>query len=170
MMTDLLPHVEAASSEDENDNDDEIELRTGEEGEVQIVEPPEVKRHVPENEVFPALDVRPVAPKKKKRTVSKKQLEHLARCRQLAADKRAAKPKPVPKKAAPTQSHAGGYSAADMEHFAGVVLDKYRAHQPKPAPAPQTITPVPAPVPAPQTITLVQSREDEAYEFWSEYF
>ena len=182
-MSDLLPQVDPASSEEEEiaNEENEIEIINGAEGELQVLEPPDVKRHVPEQEVFPALEVHPVR-QKKKRPVSQKQLEHLARCRKLAAAKRAAKRAEKPSSSEPAQEMVAQvnqprkpaqYTADDMEAFADQVLDKYQSRrsqgkkQSRAEPIRERRT---AAREAVDVTAAVKSREDEAYEFWSAYF
>jgi hypothetical protein len=166
MMSDLLPEVpppNTSDEEEEQEQEQQVQIGTGEEGEVQVYEPPEVKRHVLESEVFPDMQIKEVAPAKlpkPKRKPSKKQLEHLARARKIAADKRARVPKKTP---------AARYTAHDMEQFASEVLDKYvsnqhhEARRTKPVAQPVVVAPIQPAVP-------VKSQEDQNYEFWQQYF
>ena len=168
MMSDLLPQVPERESSDEDEPvENEVHVTTGEEGEVQVYEPPETKRYVSEAEVFPDMQVKaiaPVPPKKIKRKPSQKQLEHLARCRKLAAEKRQSKVKTpkVKHNATPVKY----YTAQDMENFASDVLDRYSRT------APQAVAP-PAPPPAAPAAAppvVEKSQDDKNYEFWKQYF
>ena len=169
-MSHLLPNVPAAVSDEEEEN----ELITAPPPPLQEDamgfkrQPPQ--RMIPESEVFQdkAPVVHPQPTSRVKRKVSQKQLEHLAKCREIAAQKRAtrksqqpqpqAQPQPQPQ----PQQQQQQQPQVDLDSFADLVIDRYeQRRQVRDAPRVRRTR---QQQPPPQT------QEDKDYEFWKQYF